>query len=171
MQNATIIKIDLKDGGISEIKIIDNGHGIEHDDIEKTIIPHATSKLESYSDLEDVFTMGFRGEALSSIAEISDITILTMHKNNDIGIELSKIATASTTPTIKHKATQEGTCITISHLFKNVPVRFKFLKQPSTECNAITKKCVQQLSLHYPNIAFSLSNNSIDILSTNGKTT
>ena len=163
---ATKITIDLQQGGISEIMISDNGNGILNDDIEKTIIPHATSKLNSFDDLQSVLTMGFRGEALASIAEVADVTIHSFNNNDQLGIELIKKATTGEFK-VTHKAREQGTTITVAHLFKHIPVRYRFLKTPGSEAAAITK-CIQQFALHYPSVGFKLTNNGSDILATTG---
>lgn len=164
---SSAIGVHLKDGGISEILIEDNGSGIDPDDIELAISPHATSKLSEFDDLQDVLTMGFRGEALASIAEVADITILSQIKDADMGIELKKTA-IQPSHEITKRARAQGTTITVAHLFKHIPVRFRFLKTPATECGYITK-CIQNFCLHHPQIAFVLTNNGTDLLSSSGK--
>ena len=145
---ASIIKVSILQGGISEIKIQDNGMGISNDDIQSTIEPHATSKLSEFDDLMDVITMGFRGEALASISEVSHVTILSFNGSDELGAELVKVPGK---PAMIHpKAREMGTTITVSHLFKNIPVRFRFLKSPTTEGGLITR-LIQQFSLHLPN--------------------
>ena len=122
---STQISIHLKDGVLLEIQVIDNGCGIAPDDIPLTVTPHATSKLSEFDDLQTVMTMGFRGEALASIAEVTDISILSKQEGDELGVELSKIGNQQK-PEISKKARSTGTTITISHLFKQVPVRFRF---------------------------------------------
>ena len=164
---ATQIIISLQQGGISEIIVEDNGQGILNDDIEKTILPHATSKLDSFDDLKSVMTMGFRGEALASISEVADVMVHSFNDNDDLGAELSKKAISKEVDVIK-KARETGTTVTVAHLFKHIPVRYRFLKTPGSEASAIYK-CVQQFSLHYPSIGFRLLNNHAELLNTYGK--
>ena len=162
---ASIIKVSILQGGISEIKIQDNGMGISNDDIQSTIEPHATSKLSEFDDLMDVITMGFRGEALASISEVSHVTILSFNGSDELGAELVKVPGK---PAMIHpKAREMGTTITVSHLFKNIPVRFRFLKSPTTEGGLITR-LIQQFSLHYPMIQFELIHNENVVITTPG---
>ena len=128
---ATSITIEIKNGGIKYIKIVDNGMGFASDDIELAFERHATSKIRKEEDLLKITSMGFRGEALASIAAVAKVTLTTKNVNEDIGnvvqVEagniLSKMETASVT----------GTKIEIRDVFYNVPARFKFLKKDSTE--------------------------------------
>jgi DNA mismatch repair protein MutL len=163
---ATRIKLEIVHGGISEISIEDNGEGMSSDDIESSIIPHATSKLSEFSDLEQVLTMGFRGEALASIAEVTHLKIHTFNGQEEIGICLEKQPGKSAE--IFQKARNKGTRIQVSHLFKNIPVRFRFLKSPAAEGRLITQ-LVQQFALHYPSIAFELVTNGASFFSTSGQ--
>ena len=162
---ATTIKISISQGGISEIKIEDNGQGIANEDMASTIEAHATSKLSAFDDLEHVMTMGFRGEALASISEVAHVSILSFNAVDTLGMELVK--RPGEAAVMHEKAREKGTTITISHLFKAIPVRFRFLKSPTTEGGLITR-LVQQFSLHYPMIQFELNNNNVSVVSTPG---
>lgn len=162
---ATIIHVHTTQGGIAEIRVEDNGSGIANDDIQLTIAPHATSKLTAFDDIERVMTMGFRGEALASIAEVADCSILSFNGEDDMGMELTK--TTDKAPVTVKRAREKGTTITISHLFKKIPVRFRFLKSPTSEASLITK-LMQQFTLHYPSIQFELKNNGVLVLSAPG---
>lgn len=164
--NSTQIFVTLQQGGIDEIIIADNGDGILNDDIEKTIIPHATSKLTTFDDLQSILTMGFRGEALASITEVANLRIHSYNQSDKIGVELSKKATSESI-NVENKAREAGTTIQVSHLFKHIPVRYRFLKSANSEANTICK-CMQQFSLHYPNISFRLINNGNELLNTTG---
>ncbi len=162
---ATQLKISTTQGGIAEIKVADNGGGILASDLTLTIAPHATSKLADFNDLERVESMGFRGEALASISEVADITIQSWNKNDEIGCELIKKVGAPAE--ISSVPREQGTTICVQHLFKKIPVRFRFLKSQASESNVITR-LVQQFSLHYPNIRFEYMNNDVNILTTTG---
>ena len=162
---ATSIKVFITQGGIAEIQIVDNGCGIATEDMASTIEPHATSKLVDFDDLETVMTMGFRGEALASISEVADVTILSYNEEDELGSELIKMAGQGMS--LNKKAREKGTTITVAHLFKKVPVRFRFLKSPTSEGTLITR-LMQQFSLHYPSIQFELKNNNVEVLSTPG---
>lgn len=162
---ASTIAIDLIQGGIAEICIVDNGVGIANDQLPLTIEAHATSKLVDFDDLSDVLTMGFRGEALASMAAVADVTIHSWNGEDDCGAQL--MAPAGEEAQVTPAARERGTTITVAHLFKKIPVRFRFLKSAASEATLITK-LVQQMSLHYPHIAFRLSNNQSQLFATTG---
>lgn len=134
---ANLITVSISSGGISEIKVEDNGSGIHFDDLERAFLPHATSKIQDEKDLFGIKTLGFRGEALASIASVSEVVLESKQKESDHGgrIEISggKIVTE---PTIT--GCSNGTKIIVSNLFFNVPARQKFLKKPKTEEGEIT---------------------------------
>lgn len=162
---ATSITIEIKNGGIKYIKIVDNGMGFASDDIELAFERHATSKIRKEEDLLKITSMGFRGEALASIAAVAKVTLTTKNVNEDIGnivqVEagniLSKMETASVT----------GTKIEIRDVFYNVPARFKFLKKDSTEAGYIEDVVIRE-ALANPSISFKYINNSKTIIQTNG---
>jgi DNA mismatch repair protein MutL len=163
---ATQINVYVTQGGISDIKVEDNGSGIHKDDLTLALTPHATSKLGQFNDIQSIRTMGFRGEALASIAEVADVSIVSCQEGDDIGHKLTKSAGEDNIASTQ-EARPTGTTITISHLFKRIPVRYRFLKSPASECSAI-HKTMQQFSLHYPHIAFTLHHNDADLLHTSG---
>ena len=116
--NADIISIDVKDGGIGFIRIVDNGCGIDADDLEKAFLPHATSKIKNIDDLNAILTLGFRGEALTSIASVAKISVLTRTRNDEVGsfisIENGKILEKG------ERGCGFGTTVTVENLFKNI---------------------------------------------------
>ena len=128
---STKIDIEVQNGGIKKIRIIDNGSGMAEDDIDFAFERHATSKIRSASDLEKVKSMGFRGEALASVAAIANVELITKTDMDTIGhkivIEGGKILEKNET------GAQKGTTITVTNLFYNTPVRYKFLKKDYTE--------------------------------------
>ena len=128
---ATSINIEVKNGGIKQIRIIDNGSGIAKDDLQFAFERHATSKIRTAEDLESVRTMGFRGEALASIAAISHIELVTKTEEELIGNKI--IVEGGDIIEQEETGAQKGTTITISNLFYNTPVRYKFLKKDYTE--------------------------------------
>lgn len=162
---ATKIVIEIKKGGKQLIKIIDNGKGILKDDMDIAIERHATSKLRKIEDLEEIYTMGFRGEALASIASISKLTIISKTKNDDYGNKL--VAEAGKIIEKEEIGTQLGTTIIVENLFYNVPVRYKFLKQDSTEFKYI-KDWVQKEAFSNPSISFKLINDGKVIFQSSG---
>lgn len=129
--DARNITIEIEDGGISLIRVTDDGKGIKQDDVERAFLSHATSKIRTAEDLEEVSTMGFRGEALASIAAISKIQLLTKTEDENMGtrIELEAGDVKNFQPT----GASKGTSITVQDLFFNTPVRYKFLKKDYTE--------------------------------------
>ena len=162
---ATQIIVEVKNGGKSYIKITDNGKGIERDDLPLAIERHATSKLRKIDDLEKIDTMGFRGEALASIAAVSRMTIVTKTENAETGTVMN--IEAGDILNISDIGCKKGTSITIEKIFFNVPVRFKFLKNDVTEFKYI-KSVVQNMAIANPNVSFKLINNSKDVFKTNG---
>ncbi len=162
---ATSVSVEVKNGGIKQIKIIDNGSGIAKDDLQFAFERHATSKIRNADDLETVKSMGFRGEALASIASISHIELVTKTQEdftgNKIVLEGGNILEQEET------GAQNGTTITISNLFYNTPVRYKFLKKDFTELGYI-EDAVKRIALANPNVAIRLSNENKTIIKTNG---
>ena len=162
---ANKIVIEIKKGGKQLIKIIDNGKGIQKDDMDIAIEKHATSKLRKIEDLEKIYTMGFRGEALASIASISKLTIISKTANDEFGNKL--VAEAGDIIEKEEFGTQLGTTIIVENLFYNVPVRYKFLKQDATEFKYI-KDWVQKEAFSNPSISFKLINDGNTVFQTSG---
>ena len=162
---ANKIVIEIKKGGKQLIKIIDNGKGIQKDDMDIAIERHATSKLRKIEDLEKIYTMGFRGEALASIASISKLTIISKTANDEFGNKL--VAEAGDIIEKEEFGTQLGTTIIVENLFYNVPVRYKFLKQDATEFKYI-KDWVQKEAFSNPSISFKLINDGNTVFQTSG---
>ena len=162
---ATNINIEIQNGGISLIRIADNGRGIEPDDMRLAFERHATSKIRVADDLETVRTMGFRGEALASIAAIARVEMVSRTKDSDMGnkiiVEGGKI--------IKEEpiGAPVGTTITVENLFFNTPVRYKFLKKDYTEAGYI-EDAVTRLALVNPNVAIKLINTGKTVIQTHG---
>lgn len=159
------IVVEIKNGGISFIKITDDGCGISEDDMEMAFERHATSKIRSASDLATVTTMGFRGEALASIAAISNVEMISKKKGEEIGhkivVEGGKILEKS------EVGCPVGTTITVKNLFFNTPVRYKFLKKDYTEAGYIEDN-VRRIALVNKELAIKLINSGKTILQTNG---
>ncbi len=159
------ISVEIKNGGISYIRITDNGKGFLPDDMEIAFERHATSKIRKADDLQTVTSMGFRGEALASIAAISHIELISRTKDNEIG---SKIEVQGGKIIGKEDAgCQQGTTITITDLFYNTPVRYKFLKKDFTEAGYI-EDVVTRIALSNPDIAIKLINAGKTIIQTSG---
>jgi len=154
------IYIYIKEYGIAEIKVVDDGEGISKEDVALAFQRHATSKIEKEQDLFNIHTLGFRGEALYSIAQVSKLRIITQHRDEDSGTELYLVGGNI----VEQKpAVTKGTTIEIRDLFFNTPVRKKFLKSPSTE-KAHLIETVQNYALSYPEISFYLNMDGQEIL-------
>ena len=121
---ATNITVEIKNGGISYIKVTDNGRGIAQDDLEIAFERHATSKIRKAEDLDTVTSMGFRGEALASIAAIANVELISKTEEQNIGYKV--VVEAGDVLQKEEIACQTGTSITVRNLFFNTPVRYKF---------------------------------------------
>lgn len=162
---ATSISVEIENGGISLIRITDNGKGIAPDDVEIAFERHATSKIRSAKDLSTVSTMGFRGEALASIAAIARVELVTKTKDSDIG---TRIVVEGGDVILKEECgAPQGTTITVRELFYNTPVRYKFLKKDFTEGGYI-ETAMERIALINPNISFRLMSNKKQVLQTSG---
>ena len=148
---ATKISVEISDGGLSSIIVSDNGSGIEKDDLKKAILPHATSKISSIKDLDNIQTLGFRGEALASIASVSRMTIKSKTADSDIAYEIHCEGGDILEPFIS--TTTNGTEISVNNLFFNAPVRANFLRTKKSEENEI-HATVARFILGNPDISF-----------------
>ena len=162
---ASKVTIEIQNGGISKIRIIDDGIGISKDDMEFAFERHATSKIRNADDLETVKSMGFRGEALASIAAIANVEMISKTENDEIGNRI--LVEGGNVLTKEEVASQKGTTITVSNLFFNTPVRYKFLKKDFTEAGYI-EDAVTRIALANPNIAIKLINGNKTIIQTTG---
>ncbi len=162
---ATAISVEIKDGGISSIIITDNGSGIDKENMRLAFLPHATSKLSKAEDLDNISTLGFRGEALASIAAVSQITMTSKTSNQSVG----NCITLSAGKVIEEgqKAIAQSTSISVENLFFNTPVRKKFLKKPKLEEAGVTA-VMNQLALANPDIKFKYTVDKKIIFQTNG---
>src|SRR5574344_4596 len=163
---ATSVTVEIRNGGIKYIKVEDNGVGFAADDVEIAFERHATSKIRKEEDLGNITSMGFRGEALASIAAISKVSLTTKNINEDIGtkayVEIGQVKY------IENAAANRGTKIEVFDVFYNVPARFKFLKKDSTEAGYIEDVIIRE-ALANPNVSFKYINNSKVIIQTLGK--
>lgn len=161
--DSTEIKIELKDAGTTEIKVIDNGNGMDREDAVNCFNRHATSKLIDEDDLYRINTLGFRGEALASIASVSKVNLKT--SLGDYGTEVQ--INGGKVEFVNNCEARKGTVITVSDLFYNTPARLKHMKSLYTELASITDY-INKLSLSHPGIKFVFSNNGTKILNTDG---
>ncbi len=162
---ATNITVEIKNGGISYIKVTDNGKGIAQDDLEIAFERHATSKIRSADDLDTVTSMGFRGEALASIAAISNVELISKTESQQIGYRV--VVEAGNVLEKEETGCRTGTTITVRNLFFNTPVRYKFLKKDYTESGYI-EDVITRIALVNPNIAIKLINTGKTVIQTNG---
>lgn len=147
---ATTITLEIRNGGVRYIRITDNGCGIDHDDVPKAFLSHATSKIKSESDLNSIFTLGFRGEALASIATVSKTEILT--KTADATLGTSYAIEGGTQVRYDEAGCPNGTTIVVRDLFYNTPARMKFLKKDVSEANAVAD-VVDRIALSHPEVS------------------
>lgn len=145
------INVEISDGGKSVIRVFDDGSGIEKDQLKKALLPHATSKIATLDDLDDITTLGFRGEALASIASVSKITITSKPENQQSGARIS--AEGGNIGEITDDASPDGTEIVVRNLFYNTPAREKFLKTDRGEESDISA-IMAKFILGNPNVAF-----------------
>lgn len=164
---ASKINIEIKQGGIDSIIVKDNGKGIEFEDIKKAFLPHATSKIKDVDDLDSISTLGFRGEALASISNVSKTNMVTKTESSDCAysIEVNGGVFSEINPT----SSDVGTKIEVNDLFFNTPARRKFLKKPKQEENLITN-IISRYILAHPNISFKYIADNKIIYQTVGKT-
>ena len=160
---ASEIKVLLKDAGTSEIKVVDNGKGMDKDDAVLAFSRHATSKIDDEDDLYRLETLGFRGEALASIAAVSKVDLKTC--SSDIGTHV--LINGGKILDVSLGDARRGTIITVSELFYNTPARLKHMKSLYTELASITDY-MNKLALSHPKIRFILENNDNLILRTDG---
>ena len=149
--DSTSITVEIKDGGIQNIRVVDNGNGISASDAVIAFDRHTTSKIENADDLNAIVTMGFRGEALSSIAAVSQVELVSRTPDSETGFRVVNNGGAVTEAS--EYASPEGTVISVSNLFYNTPARRKFLKKPSIEASYITDMMSRYI-LGYPEISF-----------------
>ena len=162
---ATHVTVEIKNGGISFIRITDNGKGIAKDDIELAFERHATSKIRTADDLDTVKSMGFRGEALASIAAIANVELVSKTANDEIGNRI--VIEGGDVLSFDEIGCSKGTTITVRNLFFNTPVRYKFLKKDFTESGYI-EDVVTRIALVHPEIAIKFINTGKTVLQTNG---
>ena len=162
---ATAVTIEIKDGGISFIRITDNGGGIEKADMKNAFLRHATSKIKTAEDLLSISSLGFRGEALSSIASVSMVELISKTKSGFMGCRYEIKGGAE--GEIEDVGVPEGTTFIVRNLFYNTPARKKFLKSSVTEAGYISD-IVQKIALSHPEIGIRFINNGKHMLNTSG---
>lgn len=148
---ATAVTVEIRDGGISYFRVTDNGSGIQQGDIRMAFERHATSKINSSQDLAAIQTLGFRGEALASIAAVARVSCTTRTKNDASGLKV--VNNGGKIESIEEAACPEGTSFVVRDLFYNTPVRLKFLKKPATEAGYVSD-LMMRLILSRPDVSF-----------------
>ncbi|MBR0085054.1 MAG: DNA mismatch repair endonuclease MutL, partial [Lachnospiraceae bacterium] len=162
---ATAVSVEIHGGGIDLIRITDNGSGIEPDDVRTAFLRHATSKIKDASDLADVMSLGFRGEALASIASVSEVELLTRRKGDVNGIRYR--ISGGEELGLESVGCPEGTTFIVRNLFGNVPVRRKFLKSATTEGSMINE-LIEKIAISHPEVSIKFINNSRTVIFTTG---
>lgn len=162
---ANAITVEIKEGGISFIRITDNGAGIDKEDIPLAFLRHSTSKIRSVEDLLTIGSLGFRGEALSSIAAVAQVELITKTRTSFTGVRY--VIEGGEEKELSEIGCPDGTTFLIRNLFYNTPARRKFLKSPTTEAGYISD-LLERLSISHPNISFKFINNNKTVLHTSG---
>lgn len=158
--NAKRITVEIKNGGTSFMRITDDGCGMSAEDVPKAFLRHATSKVCKKEDLEHIHTLGFRGEALASVAAVSKVLVMTKRREDDFGSQYEIIGGEG--ETVEECGCPDGTTLIIKDLFFNVPARRKFMKRDTTEGNAVSQM-IQKIAISHPEIAFKfIRDNKID---------
>ena len=162
---ATVVTVELRGGGMSLIRISDNGCGIAPDELPTAFLRHATSKLRTEEDLSAIGTLGFRGEALAAIAAVSRVEITSRRRGADVGARLC--LEAGVPGRVEPCGCPEGTAIAVHNLFYNTPARMKFMKKDSAEASAAAA-VVQHTALSHARISFKLLRDGAEQLYTPG---
>lgn len=162
---ASSVVVEIEDGGISQIRITDNGSGIQKEDVRNAFLRHSTSKIESVEDLMHISSLGFRGEALSSIAAVTKVELITKPKEDTFGTRY--VIEGGKELAFEDTGAPDGTTFQVRQLFYNVPARRKFLKTAMTEAGHVQDLLIR-LALSHPEVAFRFLNNGQEKLRTSG---
>ena len=145
------ITVEIKNGGTTYMRVTDDGCGMSYDDVPKAFLRHATSKISEKDDLDNIMTLGFRGEALASVAAVSRVELMTKQSDETYGTLYNIEGSVETLH--DRGGCPDGTTIIIRDLFYNVPARRKFMKKDVTEANAVSQ-ILQKITMSHPDIAF-----------------
>ncbi|MCL7746551.1 DNA mismatch repair endonuclease MutL [Halalkalibacter alkaliphilus] len=162
--NSTHIVVEIEEGGLTSIRIVDNGDGIDEDDVETAFYRHATSKIRTDRDLFQIGTLGFRGEALPSIASVAHVSLKT---STGVGPGTEIVLEGGVIKQKKAAKARKGTEITVTNLFYNTPARLKYLKTVHTEAGNVSD-IINRLALAHPHVAFEYSHHGKEVLKTSG---
>lgn len=162
---ATTVEIEIADGGSSYMRVSDNGSGMSEEDAKKSIIRHGTSKISSIEDIFSITSLGFRGEAVPSIAAVSELVMTT--RMNDTDLAFRMVLSGGSVKEEEHMGASVGTTMEVRNLFFNTPARKKFMKSERTESSKISD-IITKLALTRPDVAFTFINNGRTVLQTGG---
>lgn len=162
---ADSVTVEIRDGGIDFIRVTDNGCGIPHDEVRSAFLRHSTSKIRSVEDLMHISSLGFRGEALSSIAAVTRTELITKTEDSELGTRY--VIEGGKEVSLEETGAPNGTTFLVHQLFYNVPARRKFLKTPVTEAGHV-QDLLMHLALSHPEVAFLFKNNNQEKLRTSG---
>ena len=162
---ATTVEIEIADGGSSYMRVSDNGSGMSEEDAKKSIIRHGTSKISSIEDIFSITSLGFRGEAVPSIAAVSELVMTT--RMNDTDLAFRMVLSGGSVKEEEHTGASVGTTMEVRNLFFNMPARKKFMKSERTESSKISD-IITKLALTRPDVAFTFINNGRTVLQTGG---
>lgn len=162
---ASSVTVEIKDGGIDFIRVTDNGCGIAHDEVRSAFLRHSTSKIRNVEDLLRISSLGFRGEALSSIAAVTKTELITKEEDAEAGTKY--VIEGGKEVSLEETGSPNGTTFLVHQLFYNVPARRKFLKTPVTEAGHVQDLLIH-LALSHPEVAFLFKNNNQEKLRTSG---
>lgn len=163
--HASSITVEIKNGGITFMRVSDNGSGIERDDVKNAFLRHATSKISRQNDLDSISTLGFRGEALASICAVSRVELITKNINESTGTLYS--LEGGEEKTFSETGCPQGTTFIVRDLFYNVPARMKFLKKDVAEANTVSM-LMDRIALSHPEISFTFIRDGRQMLKTSG---
>lgn len=161
---STVIEVHVEEAGLQKIRVIDNGSGIDREDVPLAFERHATSKIKNEQDLFRIRTLGFRGEALPSIASVSKVEVIT---STGVGEGTRLVIEGGVRKVLEPASSRKGTDFTVSELFYNTPARLKYMKSLHTELGNITD-CLNRIALAHPEVAIKLVHNGRTLLQTNG---
>lgn len=159
------LTVEIKNGGVTFIRITDDGSGIFPEDVPKAFLRHATSKIKSGSDLDCISTLGFRGEALAAISAVSRVEMITKPREIDLGTRC--VIEGGETVVLEEAGCADGTVITVRDIFYNTPARMKFLKKDVTEANAVAA-VMDRIALSHPEVAVRFIRDGATVLNTSG---
>ena len=163
---ADTVTVEIKNGGVTYIRITDNGCGISREDIRNAFVSHATSKIADANDLNSIMTLGFRGEALASVSAVAKVEVMTATDDEDIGTRY--LIESGEEILCDDAGCPKGTTIIVRDLFYNTPARMKFLKKDVTEANAVAG-VVDRIALSHPEVSIRFIREGKQVLITSGR--